>query len=79
MLGNFGCFKRLLILFRIKVFKKILSGITFIVSNSLDPDQAGHCVRPDLGPNGLQRLSSDDTSWQIIKRTYLKITHFFST
>ena len=32
---------------------------TMRVSNSLDPDQAGHFVRPDLGPNCLQRLSAD--------------------
>ena len=31
------------------------------VSNSLDPDQAQHFVGPDLGPNCLQRLSTDDT------------------
>ena len=31
------------------------------MSNSLDPDQALHYVRPDLGPNCLQRLSADDT------------------
>ena len=29
------------------------------VSNSLDTDQAGHFVRPDLGPK--QRLSADCT------------------
>ena len=29
---------------------------TIRVSNSLDPDQARHYVRPDLGPNCLQRL-----------------------
>ena len=28
------------------------------MSNSLDPDQAKHFVRPDLGPNCLQRLSA---------------------
>ena len=28
----------------------------------LDPDQGGHSVGPDLGPNWLQRLSTDDTS-----------------
>ena len=33
---------------------------TIRVSNSLDPDQARHFVRPDLGPNCLQRLSADD-------------------
>ena len=31
------------------------------MSNSLDPDQAGHFVVSDLGPNCLQRLSADDT------------------
>ena len=30
------------------------------MSNSLDRDQARHSVGPDLGPNCLQRLSSDD-------------------
>ena len=30
-------------------------------SNSLNTDQARHSVRPDLGPNCLQRLSADDT------------------
>ena len=30
------------------------------VSNSLDPDQAGHFVGPDLGSNCLQKLSSED-------------------
>ena len=34
---------------------------TITVSNSLDPDQAGHCVWPDLHPNCLQRLSADET------------------
>ena len=29
------------------------------MSNSLDPDQAQHFARPDLGPNRLQRLSAD--------------------
>ena len=31
------------------------------MSNSLDPDQAGHFVGADLGPNCLERLSTDDT------------------
>ena len=30
------------------------------VSNNLDPDQAGHSVGPDLGPNCLQKLSAGD-------------------
>ena len=37
---------------------------TIRVSNSLDPDQARHFVGPDLGPNCLQSLSSEDTSLQ---------------
>ena len=32
--------------------------------HSLDPDQAGQNVEPDLGPNCLQRLSADDTHSQ---------------
>ena len=35
---------------------------TIRVSNNLDPDQARHFVGPDLGPNCLKRLSTDDTS-----------------
>ena len=33
---------------------------TIRVSNSLDPDQDRHFVGPDLGPNCLCRLSTDD-------------------
>ena len=29
------------------------------MSNSLDPDQAGHSVMPDLGTNCLQRSAAD--------------------
>ena len=36
------------------------------MSNSLDPDQARHFVGPDLGPNCLQRLSTDGTNRQIL-------------
>ena len=32
---------------------------TIRLSNILDPDQARHFVGPDLGPNCLQRLSTD--------------------
>ena len=35
---------------------------TIRVSNSLDRDQARHFVGPDLGPNSLQKLSTDNTS-----------------
>ena len=57
----FILFCRLLIFFKITYLKKIFMN-TIKVSNSLDPDQARHFVRPDLGPNCLQRLSADDTS-----------------
>ena len=40
---------------------------TIPMSNSLDPDQAGHFVGPDMGTNCLQRLSANivgkDTFW----------------
>ena len=36
------------------------------MSNSLDPDQTGHFVGPDLGPNCLQRLSADDQKMTLI-------------
>ena len=29
-------------------------------SSDLNPDKAQHVVRPDLGPNCLQRLSAED-------------------
>ena len=48
----------LLTFFEINIFEKKFQ------EYSLDPDQAGHFVRPDLGPNCLQRLSADDTSRQ---------------
>ena len=32
---------------------------TIRVSNSLDPNQAQHFVRPDQGPNCLQKLSAE--------------------
>ena len=41
------------------------------MSNNLDPDQdrqAQQFVGPDLGPNCLPRLSTDDTSRQRVKR-----------
>ena len=40
------------------LFEKIKN--TTNISNSLNPDQAGHFVGPDLGPNHLQRLSADN-------------------
>ena len=40
---------------------------TIRASNSLDPDQARHYVGPDLDPNCLQMLSTDETGGQIVK------------
>ena len=40
---------------------------TIIVLNSWDPDQARLIFGPYLGPNCLQRLSTDDTSKQGVK------------
>ena len=37
------------------------------MSNNLDPDQARHFVRPDLGPNCLLKLSADEASRKIVK------------
>ena len=36
------------------------------MSNSLDPEQAGHFVVPDLGPNCLQNLAADDTRKELV-------------
>ena len=48
------------------------------MSNSLDPDQARHSVRSDLGPNCLQRLSGDDNgkelnTEQLLAKTLAKV------
>ena len=54
-------------------FKKILPGIPS-VSNSLDPDQDGHFVGPDLGRKCLLRLSAANKSghsWEDLR--YLPI------
>ena len=51
---------------------------TIRVSNSLDPYQAWHFVRPDLGPNCLQRLSADNIRRQRYKyRLLLKLCKRF--
>ena len=42
-----------------KLFQEYNQGV-----KSFDPDQARHFVGLDLGPNCLQKLSADDTSWQ---------------
>ena len=44
---------------------------TIRVSNSLDPDQARHFVCPDLGPNCLQRLSTEDIVRASKERDYI--------
>ena len=56
-------FSRLLIFVRINIFENSFRN-TIRVSNSLDPDQAGQNVRPDLGPSCLQKLELEDTRRQ---------------
>ena len=43
------------------------------VSNNLDQDQARHFVGPDLGPNGLQRLSSEKSCHLSRQKVRLKL------
>ena len=43
--------------FFLKKYHKFLSGTLSGCQNSLNSDQAGHFVGPDLGPNCLQRFS----------------------
>ena len=66
LLGNFTYFLLsavfLLMFFSKSTILKIPS-----VSNNLDPDQARQFVKPNLGPNCLQKLSADDTSRQKVK------------
>ena len=62
MLGDFYMFCRLKIISFQKFFQEFQHSV-----NSLDPDQACHLVRPDLGANCLQRLSADDISTQLKK------------
>ena len=52
-----------LIFFKINFLENSFKN-TIRVSKSLDPDQARHFVRPDMGPNCLQRLSADGTRRQ---------------
>ena len=50
--------KKLTYLSKVALFDgKYREPVSIRVSNSLDPDQARRFVRPDLGPNILQRLS----------------------
>ena len=60
LLCNLACF--LADLFQIFLLLKNSFRNTFRVSNSLDPDQAWHFVRPDMGPDSLQMLLADNNS-----------------
>ena len=59
MLDNFSWFFVVCWFISKSTFLKIFIRNTIRVSNSLDPDQAGRSVGPDLGQNCLQRLSAD--------------------
>ena len=73
MLGNFFMFYcRLLTLFKINFFKNSITN-TIRVSNGLDSDQDRRSVGPDLGPNCLQRLSTDDNSLRSKERVIIFI------
>ena len=71
MLGNCACFFVVCEFFlKNQLFQKKSFRNTTRMSNSLDPDQAGHFVGPDLGPNCLQRLSAETKSplaWKELK------------
>ena len=62
MLGNFTFFLSPVDFLFNSSFQKKSFKNTIRMSNRLDPDQARHYVRPDLGPNYLQRLAADDKS-----------------
>ena len=55
-----------LLIFSKSTFLKNSFRNTIRVSNSLNPDQAGQNVGPDLGPNCLPRLSAEDTCRQSV-------------
>ena len=61
MLGNFHAFSSSADIFQNQLFRKTLSGIPTECQTILDPYQARHFVRPDLGSNFLQKLSEEDT------------------
>ena len=61
-LGNFSCFFDVCWFFSNQFFSKNSFRNIIRVSTRLDPDQAWHFVRPDLGPSCLQRVWADDTS-----------------
>ena len=66
MLGNFSYFLSSAD-FSKSHFSKDSLWNTIRVSNSLDPDQARHFVKHDLGTYCLQRFSEEDNSRQRVK------------
>ena len=70
-------FCHLLIFFQNQLFSKNSIRNTIRVANSLDQDQAGQNVGPDLDPNCLQKLSADNTSRQRVNGlfTQYKVIH----
>ena len=47
------------------------------MSNSLDPNQAQHCVGPDLGPNCLQNVSAKDISRQRVNNLIFSYIYMY--
>ena len=66
----FMLFCCLLIFFKINFFENSFRN-TIWMSNRLNPDQAPHFVRPDLGQICLQRLWADHTGRQWVQPTIL--------
>ena len=60
ILDNFDFFFVVRLFFSKSTFLQYFFRNTIRVSNSLDQDQAGCFVGPDLGSNCLQRLSAED-------------------
>ena len=55
--------------FQNKFFSKNSFRDTIRVSNGLDPDQEGHSVGPDLGPNSY--LSADDNKSLLARKEFI--------
>ena len=63
MLGNFACFLSSAVFFENQLFEKFFQKYDQSVKQ-FGPRSGLTFVRPDLGPNCLQRFSADDISLQ---------------
>ena len=67
MLGDCSCFCCRLLNFGHFVIKNYFRN-TIRVTNGLDPDEDRRCVDPDLRPDCMQMLSTDDKNVAITER-----------